>query len=33
MRYNIYLQFTDRDSFAAYRLRKGQGGPKVLDFR
>lgn len=33
MRYNIYLQFADRESFAAYRLRKGQGGSKVLDFR
>lgn len=29
--YNMYLQFTDRDSFAAYRLRKGQTG--LLDFR
>jgi hydroxyacylglutathione hydrolase len=30
VRYNMYLQFADRDSFAAYRLRKGQ--TKLLDF-
>ncbi|MET0497713.1 MAG: MBL fold metallo-hydrolase [Steroidobacteraceae bacterium] len=29
-RWNMYLQFTDRDSFAAYRLRKGQKG--LLNF-
>lgn len=33
MRYNIYLQFADKETFAAYRLRKGQGGGKILDFR
>ncbi len=32
MRYNIYLQFADKETFAAYRLRKGQSGGKVLDF-
>jgi hydroxyacylglutathione hydrolase len=30
LRFNMYLQFTDRESFAAYRLRKGQ--TKLLDF-
>lgn len=33
MRCNIYLQFSDRESFATYRLRRGQQGGKVLDFR
>ncbi len=30
--YNMYLNFTDRDSFAAFRLRKGQSREKLLDF-
>lgn len=30
LRFNMYLQFDDPDSFAAYRLRKGQ--TKLLDF-
>ena len=30
---NLYLQFRDRDSFAAYRLRKGQSERKLLDFK
>lgn len=30
---NIYLQFRDRHSFAAYRLRKGQDMRKLFDFR
>lgn len=29
-RFNMYLQFADKESFAAYRLRKGQ--TKLLDF-
>jgi hydroxyacylglutathione hydrolase len=29
---NMYLQFADRASFAAYRLRKGQSMRKLLDF-
>jgi hydroxyacylglutathione hydrolase len=33
MRYNMYLQFTDRDMFAAYRLRPGQQLGNLLDFR
>lgn len=33
MRCNLYLQLDDRDAFAAYRLRKGQLGRKVLEFR
>jgi hydroxyacylglutathione hydrolase len=32
LRYNIYLQFGDEKSFAAYRLRKGQSVSKLLDF-
>jgi hydroxyacylglutathione hydrolase len=32
-RYNIYLQFADRHSFAAYRLRSGQSEQKLFDFR
>ncbi len=31
--YNIYMQIADRDSFAAYRLRRGQSQSKLLDFR
>lgn len=30
LKFNMYLQFDDRQSFAAYRLRKGQ--TKLLDF-
>ena len=30
LRCNMYLQFNDRESFAAYRLRKGQ--TRLLDF-
>jgi hydroxyacylglutathione hydrolase len=30
LKFNMYLQFTDKESFAAYRLRKGQ--TKLLDF-
>lgn len=30
---NIYLQFRDRHSFSAYRLRKGQDLRKLFDFR
>lgn len=30
---NIYLQFRDRESFAAYRLRSGQSMQKLLAFR
>ncbi len=32
MRYNMYLQFTDKYSFAAYRLRKGQNLRQLLNF-
>lgn len=32
LRRNIYLQFPDKDSFAAYRLRGGRSNEKVLDF-
>jgi hydroxyacylglutathione hydrolase len=31
--HNIYLQFPDRESFAAFRLRKGQSERALLDFR
>ncbi len=31
--YNIYLNFPDRDSFAAFRLRQGQSLSKLLNFR
>jgi hydroxyacylglutathione hydrolase len=30
---NIYLQFADKEDFAAYRLRKGQNKLKLFDFR
>ncbi len=30
---NIYLHFDDKESFAAFRLRKGQSERKLLDFR
>lgn len=30
--YNMYLNFSDRDSFAAFRLRKGQSREKLLNF-
>ncbi|SAL32886.1 beta-lactamase domain-containing protein [Caballeronia udeis] len=30
---NIYLQFRDKDSFAAYRLRKGQSAKQLFAFR
>lgn len=33
LRWNMYLQFSDAESFAAYRLRKGQSERKLLDFR
>lgn len=33
LQYNMYLQFRDRGSFAAYRLRRGQSQSKLLDFR
>lgn len=33
MRWNMYLQFTDKHSFAAYRLRRGQDPRKLFDFR
>ena len=33
LRWNMYLQFSDADSFTAYRLRKGQDRAKLLDFR
>jgi hypothetical protein len=29
----MYLQFRDRDSFAAYRLRRGQSAQSLLNFR
>jgi hydroxyacylglutathione hydrolase len=32
-RHNIYLHFLDKDSFAAFRLRKGQSERKLLAFR
>jgi hydroxyacylglutathione hydrolase len=32
-RHNIYLHFLDKDSFAAFRLRKGQSERRLLDFR
>ncbi len=33
LRDNIYLQFADKEGFAAYRLRKGQNRFKMFDFR
>jgi hydroxyacylglutathione hydrolase len=33
LNHNLYLHFTDRHSFAAFRLRKGQSARKLLDFR
>lgn len=30
---NMYLQFPDSESFAAYRMRKGQSMEKILNFR
>jgi hydroxyacylglutathione hydrolase len=32
LRENLYLQFTNRDDFAAYRLRKGQSRLKMFNF-
>jgi hydroxyacylglutathione hydrolase len=32
-RENIYLQFSDKESFAAFRLRKGQNTARMFDFR
>jgi hydroxyacylglutathione hydrolase len=32
LRDNIYLQFSDRDSFAAFRLRSGQNAVKMFTF-
>lgn len=31
--YNIYLQFTNKDAFTAFRLRSGQNKKKMFDFR
>jgi hydroxyacylglutathione hydrolase len=31
--HNMYLHFPDQDSFAAFRLRRGQSQRKLLDFR
>lgn len=31
-RENIYLQFPDKDQFAAFRLRSGQNKAKMFDF-
>lgn len=33
LRWNMYLQFTDPHSFAAYRLRSNQSIDKLLDFK
>jgi hydroxyacylglutathione hydrolase len=33
LKHNMYLQFTDKHSFAAFRLRKGQSAAKWFDFR
>lgn len=33
LRHNMYLHFDDKQSFAAFRLRKGQSMQKMLDFR
>jgi hydroxyacylglutathione hydrolase len=33
LQWNMYLQFSDKDSFAAYRLRKGQTPNKLFAFR
>lgn len=33
LNYNIYLNFKDKDSFAAYRMRTGQNVKKLFDFR
>jgi hydroxyacylglutathione hydrolase len=32
LRDNIYLQFSDQDSFAAFRLRSGQNAAKMFTF-
>jgi hydroxyacylglutathione hydrolase len=32
LRDNIYLQFSDKDSFAAFRLRSGQNEAKMFSF-
>jgi len=32
LRENIYLQFSDKHSFAAFRLRSGQNVAKMFDF-
>lgn len=32
LRDNIYLQFSDKDSFAAFRLRRGQNKAKMFNF-
>jgi hydroxyacylglutathione hydrolase len=33
LRDNIYLQFSDKESFAAFRLRSGQNKAKMFNFR
>lgn len=33
LRWNMYLQFPDQRSFAAYRLRRGQDPRKLVAFR
>ena len=32
LRENIYLQFTDKDSFAAFRMRSGQDRARLFKF-
>ena len=33
LRENVYLQFSDRESFAAFRMRSGQDKARLFDFR
>jgi hydroxyacylglutathione hydrolase len=33
LRENVYLQFSDQESFAAFRLRRGQDRARLFDFR
>ncbi len=33
LRENVYLQFSDQESFAAFRLRRGQDKARLFDFR
>jgi hydroxyacylglutathione hydrolase len=33
LRENVYLQFSDQESFAAFRLRRGQDRARLYDFR